>query len=103
VLRFRHPDWVALQTRQSGLEGTGAIRLRDLVKESLRTDRDPGPLRHRVTRLEPLLAAAARALRSDEPQHVSRDDLTRRLAHHTEKHPQIRRSRQHRVRPTPSL
>jgi pilus assembly protein CpaF len=35
-LRFRHPDWVALQTRQSGLEGTGAIRLRELVKESLR-------------------------------------------------------------------
>jgi hypothetical protein len=25
-----------MQTRQSGLEGTGAIRLRDLVKESLR-------------------------------------------------------------------
>ena len=35
-LRFPHPDWVALQTRQSGLEGTGEIRLRDLVKESLR-------------------------------------------------------------------
>ena len=35
-LRFNHPDWVALQTRQSGLEGTGEIRLRDLVKESLR-------------------------------------------------------------------
>src|SRR5690348_6219432 len=35
-LRFRHPDWVALQTRQSGLEGTGEIRLRELVKESLR-------------------------------------------------------------------
>jgi pilus assembly protein CpaF len=35
-LRFPHPDWVALQTRQSGLEGTGAITLRDLVKESLR-------------------------------------------------------------------
>jgi pilus assembly protein CpaF len=35
-LRFRHPDWVALQTRQSGLEGTGEIVLRDLVKESLR-------------------------------------------------------------------
>lgn len=35
-LRFRHPDWVALQTRQDGLEGTGAVRLRDLVKESLR-------------------------------------------------------------------
>ena len=35
-LRFAHPDWVALQTRQSGLEGTGEIRLRDLVKESLR-------------------------------------------------------------------
>lgn len=30
------PDWVAMQTRQSGLEGTGEIRLRDLVKESLR-------------------------------------------------------------------
>lgn len=36
-LRFPHPDHVALQTRQSGLEGTGEIRLRDLVKESLRT------------------------------------------------------------------
>jgi pilus assembly protein CpaF len=35
-LRFPHPDWVALQTRQSGLEGTGEIKLRDLVKESLR-------------------------------------------------------------------
>jgi len=35
-LRFSHPDWVAMQTRQQGLEGTGAIELRDLVKESLR-------------------------------------------------------------------
>jgi pilus assembly protein CpaF len=35
-LRFAHPDWVALQTRQKGLEGTGEIRMRDLVKESLR-------------------------------------------------------------------
>ncbi|MGN6129029.1 MAG: ATPase, T2SS/T4P/T4SS family, partial [Nocardioidaceae bacterium] len=36
-LRFAHPDWVAMQTRQQGLEGTGEIKLRDLVKESLRT------------------------------------------------------------------
>ena len=35
-LDFAHPDWVALQTRQEGLEGTGEIRLRELVKESLR-------------------------------------------------------------------
>jgi len=35
-LRFSHPDWVAMQTRQRGLEGTGEIKLRDLVKESLR-------------------------------------------------------------------
>jgi pilus assembly protein CpaF len=35
-LRFHHPDWVPLQTRQSGLEGTGEVKLRDLVKESLR-------------------------------------------------------------------
>jgi pilus assembly protein CpaF len=35
-LRFSHPDWVAMQTRQRGLEGTGEVRLRDLVKESLR-------------------------------------------------------------------
>jgi pilus assembly protein CpaF len=35
-LRFPHPDWVPLQTRQSGLEGTGAIGLRALVKEALR-------------------------------------------------------------------
>ena len=35
-LRFPHPDWVPLQTRQAGLEGTGEITLGDLVKESLR-------------------------------------------------------------------
>jgi pilus assembly protein CpaF len=35
-LRFPHPDWVAMQTRQAGLEGTGEIVLRDLVRESLR-------------------------------------------------------------------
>jgi len=29
VLRFSHPDWVAMQTRQRGLEGTGEIKLRD--------------------------------------------------------------------------
>lgn len=31
-----HPDWVAMQTRQSGLEGTGEITLRHLVREALR-------------------------------------------------------------------
>lgn len=36
-LRFSHPDWVPMQTRQAGLEGTGEIRLRELVKEALRT------------------------------------------------------------------
>ncbi len=35
-LRFNHPDWVAMQTRQSGLEGNNEILLRHLVKESLR-------------------------------------------------------------------
>lgn len=30
------PDWVAMQTRQAGLEGTGAVDLRALVKEALR-------------------------------------------------------------------
>ena len=35
-LRFPHPDHVQLQTRQAGLEGTGEIHLRDLVRESLR-------------------------------------------------------------------
>lgn len=35
-LQCQHPDWVALQTRQAGLEGTGGIELRDLVKETLR-------------------------------------------------------------------
>ena len=35
-LRVPHPDWVQLQTRQAGVEGTGEVRLRDLVKESLR-------------------------------------------------------------------
>lgn len=32
----RHPDWVALQCRQAGLEGTGEVTLRMLVKEALR-------------------------------------------------------------------
>lgn len=32
----RHPDWVALQSRQAGLEGTGEVDLRMLVKEALR-------------------------------------------------------------------
>lgn len=35
-LRFHHPDWVPMQTRQHGLEGTGAVTLRDLVREALR-------------------------------------------------------------------
>lgn len=35
-LRLRHPDWVAMQTRPPSLEGSGAIPLRRLVKESLR-------------------------------------------------------------------
>jgi pilus assembly protein CpaF len=35
-LRFNHPDWVPMQTRQAGLEGTGEVVLRDLVKEALR-------------------------------------------------------------------
>jgi pilus assembly protein CpaF len=35
-LRFQHADWVAMQTRQAGLEGTGEVTLRDLVREALR-------------------------------------------------------------------
>ncbi len=38
-LRFSHPDWVAMQTRQAGLEQTGEIVLRDLVKEALQWGR----------------------------------------------------------------
>lgn len=30
------PDWVAMQTRPASLEGTGEVRLRQLVKEALR-------------------------------------------------------------------
>ncbi len=35
-LRFPHADTVNMQTRQAGLEGTGEVTLRDLVRESLR-------------------------------------------------------------------
>ena len=35
-LKLAHPDWVPMQTRQVGLEGTGAVSLRQLVTESLR-------------------------------------------------------------------
>lgn len=32
----QHPDWVAMQTRDASLEGTGEIALRRLVREALR-------------------------------------------------------------------
>jgi pilus assembly protein CpaF len=35
-LRLDRPDWVAMQTRSAGLEGTGEISLRRLVVEALR-------------------------------------------------------------------
>ena len=35
-LQLEAPDWVALQTRQQSLEGTGEISLRRLIKEALR-------------------------------------------------------------------
>ena len=35
-LQLTSPDWVALQTRQSSLDGTGEIPLRRLIKEALR-------------------------------------------------------------------
>lgn len=35
-LRLAHPDWVALQTRDASLEGTGEVPLRRLVREALR-------------------------------------------------------------------
>lgn len=35
-LRLPVVDWVALQTRDPGMEGTGGITLRDLVREALR-------------------------------------------------------------------
>lgn len=35
-VRLQHPDWVALQTRDASLEGTGEVPLRRLVREALR-------------------------------------------------------------------
>ncbi len=35
-LQLTSPDWVALQSRQESLEGTGEVTLRKLIKESLR-------------------------------------------------------------------
>lgn len=35
-VRCDHPDWVAMQTRDASLEGTGEIPLRRLVREALR-------------------------------------------------------------------
>lgn len=35
-LRLPLGDWVALQTREAGIEGTAAVSLRDLVREALR-------------------------------------------------------------------
>jgi pilus assembly protein CpaF len=33
---FEHPDWVAMQTWQAGLECTGEVPLRELAKQVLR-------------------------------------------------------------------
>ena len=35
-IRINHPDWIAMQTRDASLEGTGEIPLRRLVREALR-------------------------------------------------------------------
>lgn len=35
-IQLDHPDWVALQTRDASLEGTGDVPLRRLVREALR-------------------------------------------------------------------
>jgi pilus assembly protein CpaF len=35
-IQLQHPDWVALQTRDASLEGTGEVPLRRLVREALR-------------------------------------------------------------------
>ena len=35
-IRCDHPDWVAMQTRDASLEGTGEIPLRRLIREALR-------------------------------------------------------------------
>ncbi len=35
-LQLSSPDWIALQTRQESLEGTGEVTLRRLIKEALR-------------------------------------------------------------------
>jgi pilus assembly protein CpaF len=35
-VRCDHPDWIAMQTRDASLEGTGEIALRRLVREALR-------------------------------------------------------------------
>ena len=51
MLRFDHPDWVAVQTRQMGLEGTGEVRLRHLVKGSLRMTIHANSARHALVKL----------------------------------------------------
>lgn len=35
-IRINHPDWIAMQTRDPSLEGTGEVPLRRLVREALR-------------------------------------------------------------------
>ena len=35
-ISLRHPDWIAMQTRDASLEGTGEIPLRRLIREALR-------------------------------------------------------------------
>ena len=35
-IALEHPDWIALQTRDASLEGTGEVPLRRLVREALR-------------------------------------------------------------------
>jgi hypothetical protein len=50
-----------------------------------------------------LVTGSAGALGGDEPEHVNRLDVRRRLRDHGEEHPQVVGRSQHRVRTTPAL
>jgi hypothetical protein len=67
-----------------------------------RGSRHPARLTPGIHRLQhTTLTSAAGPLSRDERQHISRLHLIGRLAHHREEGPQVRRGRQHRVRPAP--
>ncbi len=93
------PDW---RPRRRGLGGRRRTR-RSSTTAWPPCWSPPPPIPGIVHGLQELVTGSAGALGGDEPEHVNRLDVRRRLRDHGEEHPQVVGRSQHRVRTAPAL